>query len=89
MTCAQGLLRLLWGGAEVGVLRDWRLGFVQSVELFTTSRPEVTHHYCRGLKYRFNQRIAVKAVIGKKVLLFCKKVCFCTVKLLQLQAPYQ
>ena len=24
MTCAQGLLRLLWGGgAEVGVLRDW------------------------------------------------------------------
>ena len=22
MTCAQGLLRLLWGGAEVGVLRD-------------------------------------------------------------------
>ena len=24
MTCAQGLLRLLWGGPEVGVLRDWR-----------------------------------------------------------------
>ena len=24
MTCAQGLLRLLWGGAEVGVLRDCR-----------------------------------------------------------------
>ena len=23
MTCAQGLLRLLWGGPEVGVLRDW------------------------------------------------------------------
>ena len=24
MTCAQGLLRLLWGGGpEVGVLRDW------------------------------------------------------------------
>ena len=23
MTCAQGLLRLLWGGAEVGVLRHW------------------------------------------------------------------
>ena len=22
MTCAQGLLRLLWGGPEVGVLRD-------------------------------------------------------------------
>ena len=22
MTCAQGLLRLLWGGTEVGVLRD-------------------------------------------------------------------
>ena len=22
MTCAQGLLRLLWGGSEVGVLRD-------------------------------------------------------------------
>ena len=25
MTCAQGLLRLLWGGPEVGVLRDWPL----------------------------------------------------------------
>ena len=25
MTCAQGLLRLLWGGPEVGVLRDWLL----------------------------------------------------------------
>ena len=25
MTCAQGLLRLLWGGPEVGVLRDWIL----------------------------------------------------------------
>ena len=24
MTCAQGLLRLLWGGPEVGVLRDCR-----------------------------------------------------------------
>ena len=24
MTCAQGLLRLLWGGPEVGVLRDWK-----------------------------------------------------------------
>ena len=23
MTCVQGLLRLLWGGPEVGVLRDW------------------------------------------------------------------
>ena len=23
MTCAQRLLRLLWGGPEVGVLRDW------------------------------------------------------------------
>ena len=23
MTCAQGLLRLLWGGPEIGVLRDW------------------------------------------------------------------
>ena len=23
MTCAQGLLRLLWGGPKVGVLRDW------------------------------------------------------------------
>ena len=23
MTCAQVLLRLLWGGPEVGVLRDW------------------------------------------------------------------
>ena len=23
MTCAQGLLRLLWGRPEVGVLRDW------------------------------------------------------------------
>ena len=23
MTCAQGLLRLLWGEPEVGVLRDW------------------------------------------------------------------
>ena len=27
MTCAQGLLRLLWGGGhEVGVLRDWTWG---------------------------------------------------------------
>ena len=25
MTCAQGLLRLLWGGPEVGVLRDCSL----------------------------------------------------------------
>ena len=25
MTCAQGLLRLLWGGPEVGVLRDCML----------------------------------------------------------------
>ena len=23
MTCEQGLLRLLWEGPEVGVLRDW------------------------------------------------------------------
>ena len=23
MTCAQGLWRLLWGGPEVGVLREW------------------------------------------------------------------
>ena len=23
MTCVQGLLHLLWGGPEVGVLRDW------------------------------------------------------------------
>ena len=23
MTCEQGLLRLLWGGPEVGVLRHW------------------------------------------------------------------
>ena len=27
MTCAQGLLRLLWGGPEVGVLRDWADSF--------------------------------------------------------------
>ena len=26
MTCAQGLLRLLWGGPEVGVLRDCASG---------------------------------------------------------------
>ena len=28
MTCAQGLLRLLWGGPEVGVLRDCLLFFI-------------------------------------------------------------
>ena len=34
MTCAQGLLRLLWGGPEVGVLRDWvRASALQSVDL--------------------------------------------------------
>ena len=27
MTCAQGLLRLLWGGPEVGVLRDCTLAY--------------------------------------------------------------
>ena len=34
MTCAQGLLRLLWGGPEVGVLRDWTEGTVVIVDLF-------------------------------------------------------
>ena len=29
MTCAQGLLRLLWGGPEVGVLRDWAEAFLK------------------------------------------------------------
>ena len=34
MTCAQSLLRLLWGGAEVGVLRDWYRRYLIDVELF-------------------------------------------------------
>ena len=39
MTCAQGLLRLLWGGPEVGVLRDCAsqsvdLGFIPLVESY-------------------------------------------------------
>ena len=35
MTCAQGLLRLLWGGPEVGVLRDWLvvLQYEKNVEI--------------------------------------------------------
>ena len=49
MTCAQGLLRLLWGGGpEVGVLRDWqrynvklcneeKLGFYQKNGLSATN----------------------------------------------------
>ena len=35
MTCAQGLLRLLWGGPEVGVLRDWADGLVNRRTTFS------------------------------------------------------
>ena len=34
MTCAQGLLRLLWGGPEVGVLRDCVRGLASRMRLF-------------------------------------------------------
>ena len=35
MTCAQGLLRLLWGGPEVGVLRDWGLSLQKNFKAIT------------------------------------------------------
>ena len=31
MTCAQGLLRLLWGGPEVGVLRDCQCFLIETL----------------------------------------------------------
>ena len=39
MTCAQGLLRLLWGGPEVGVLRDCKavIFFPKFLESLATS----------------------------------------------------
>ena len=43
MTCAQGLLRLLWGGggAEVGVLRDWMAPYLFSINFVAIPK---THH---------------------------------------------
>ena len=40
MTCAQGLLRLLWGGPEVGVLRDCMQAYLQPASVKVS-------HYCR------------------------------------------
>ena len=46
MTCAQGLLRLLWGGAEVGVLRDWINGLAGvEASAWRKTKFEVTFFY--------------------------------------------
>ena len=50
MTCAQGLLHLLWGGPEVGVLRDcyqeFSNGKNKAFEALTVS---VTFYLCEAL----------------------------------------
>ena len=72
MTCAQGLLRLLWGGPEVGVLRDcipapWRSG--ESVRI-AVGRPEaysISRVITKDLKNWYSQLPCLALSIKKEI----------------------
>ena len=57
MTCAQGLLRLLWGGAEVGVLRDWLR--LQKTKISAGKRTMYGHS---NLSYHLEQGFYILAI---------------------------
>ena len=69
MTCAQGLLRLLWGGPEVGVLRDCMfclqaIFFVDNIRnLFTKVSQKVTQFLSQEAFFLMKFGMNVKAHI--------------------------
>ena len=70
MTCAQGLLRLLWGGPEVGVLRDCLQLLIM---LYNTLAHLVRHQYvidARFLHKRFARVISALCQDNNKILKF-------------------
>ena len=65
MTCVQGLLRLLWGGPEVGVLRDWTSVY---------QKPTFTGQYLRWESFSpLKRKISLISTLVHRALMICTK----------------